>query len=130
MLLNHPGHPDHGLFRDAMHGVRALDASQKRIPDLRSEQLGGHLAVAAKEQGLREIDHVVMSHDASRTFAVQGRLDDPAQQRAGVDTVQGLNTPLSQSTQRMAEVAESQRNPAHVQQQDQEIVTRAALRLA
>ena len=100
---------------------------------MRSDQLGGHLAVAAKEQGLRGIDHVVMSGDAKLTFAVQGRLDDPAHRRASVDTLQGLNTPLAQSTQQMAEVSartEQMRSPAQVQQQEPDVVARTALRMA
>jgi type IV secretion system effector X-Tfes-like protein len=133
ILLNDPSHPDHPLFRDAARGIQAIDAKHNRVSDLRSDQLGGHLAVAAKEQGLRGIDHVVMSGDAKLTFAVQGRLDDPAHRRASVDTMQGLNTPLAQSTQQMAEVsahAEQMRNPAPAQQQEPEIVARAALRMA
>jgi hypothetical protein len=132
-LLNDPSHPDHSLFRDAARGIHAIDAKHNRVSDLRSDQLGGHLAVAAKEQGLRGIDHVVMSGDAKLTFAVQGRLDDPAHRRASVDTLQGLNTPLTQSTQQMAEVsarAEQMRNAAPAQQQEPEVVTRAALRMA
>lgn len=132
-LLNDPSHPDHSLFRDAARGIHAIDAKHNRVSDLRSDQLGGHLAVAAKEQGLRGIDHVVMSGDAKLTFAVQGRLDDPAHRRASVDTLQGLNTPLAHSTQQMAEVnarAEQMRNAAPAQQQEPEVVTRAALRMA
>jgi hypothetical protein len=132
-LLNDPSHPDHSLFRDAARGVYAIDAKHNRTPDLRSDQLSGHLAVAAKEQGLRGIDHVVMSGDAKVTFAVQGRPDDPAQRRASVDTMQGLNTPLAQSTQQMAEASareEQTRNSAQIQRQDAEVVTRAALRMA
>ncbi|MDR6840273.1 XVIPCD domain-containing protein [Pseudoxanthomonas sacheonensis] len=132
-LLNDPSHPDHSLFRDAARGIHAIDAKHNRVSDLRSDQLGGHLAVAAKEQGLRGIDHVVMSGDAKLTFAVQGRLDDPAHRRASVDTMQGLNTPLAQSTQQMAEVnarAEQIRNSAPAQQQEPEVVARAALRMA
>lgn len=133
VLLNDQNHPDHSLFRDAARGVHAIDAKHNRTPDLRSDQLSGHLAVAAKEQGMRGIDHVVMSGDAKVTFAVQGRLDDPAHQRASVDTTQGLNTPLAQSTQQMAEASvrqEQTRNSALTQQQDAEVVTRAALRMA
>jgi hypothetical protein len=133
VLLNDPGHPDHSLFRDAARGVHAIDAKHNRTPDLRSDQLSGHLAVAAKEQGMRGIDHVVMSGDAKLTFAVQGRLDDPAHRRASVDTMQGLNTPLAQSTQQMAEASareEQTRNSALTQRQDAEVVTRAALRMA
>lgn len=132
-LLNDPSHPDHSLFRDAARGIHAIDAKHNRVSDLRSDQLGGHLAVAAKEQGLRGIDHVVMSGDAKLTFAVQGRLDDPAHRRASVDTLQGLNTPLAQSTQQMAEAnarAEQIRNSAPAQQQEPEVATRATLRMA
>ena len=133
VLLNDPSHPDHSLFRDAARGIHAIDAKHNRTPDLRSDQLSGHLAVAAKEQGLRGIDHVVMSGDAKVTFAVQGRPDDPAHRRASVDTMQGLNTPLSQSTQQMAEASareEQTRNSTQTQRQDAEAVTRAALRMA
>lgn len=133
VLLNDASHPDHSLFGDAARGIHAIDAKHNRVSDLRSDQLGGHLAVAAKEQGLRGIDHVVMSGDAKLTFAVQGRLDDPAHRRASVDTLQGLNTPLAQSTQQMAEAnarAEQIRNSAPAQQQEPEIVARTALRMA
>jgi hypothetical protein len=133
VLLNDQNHPEHSLFRDAARGIHAIDAKHGRIPDLRSDQLSGHLAVAAKEQGMRGIDHVLMSGDAKVTFAVQGRLDDPAHRRASVDTVQGLDTPLAQSTQRMAEASareEQTRNSAIAQQQDTEVVARAALRMA
>ncbi|KAF1706812.1 hypothetical protein CSC73_14475 [Pseudoxanthomonas sacheonensis] len=133
VLLNDPNHPEHSLFRDAARGIHAIDAKHNRTPDLRSDQLSGHLAVAAKEQGMRGIDHVVMSGDAKLTFAVQGRLDDPAHRRASVDTMQGLNTPLAQSTQQMAEASarqEQTRNSALTQHQDAEVVTRAALRMA
>ncbi|KAF1721972.1 XVIPCD domain-containing protein [Pseudoxanthomonas wuyuanensis] len=134
LLLNQPGHPDYRLFQDAASGIRALDARANRVSDLRSDQLSGHLAVAAKTEGMTGIDHVVMSQDASRTFAVQGRLEDPAHQRTSVDTVQGLNTPLAQSTQRMAEINGQQAEQAHsravAQQQEQETASRGALRFA
>lgn len=134
LLLNQPGHPDYHLFRSAADGVHAIDAKANRVSDLRSDQLSGHLAVAAKREGLSGIDHVVLSQDASRTFAVQGRLEDPTHQRVAVDTVQGLNTPLAQSTQRMAEVSHQQseqvRTQAETQRQEQETASRAALRFA
>jgi hypothetical protein len=133
VLLNHPNHPDHSLFRDASRGVHAIDARHNRASDLHSDQLSGHLAVAAKEHGLRGIDHVVMSGDAKVTFAVQGRLDDPAHRRASVDTLQGLNTPLAQSTRQMVEASareEQTRNSVQTQRQDAEVVARAALRMA
>ncbi len=120
LLLNQQGHPDYSLFRGAAAGVYALDARANRVPDLRSDQLSGHLAVAAKREGFSAIDHVVLSQDASRAFAIQGRLEDPAHQRISVDTTQGLNTPLAQSTQQMAEVRGQQIEQAHAQAQNQQ----------
>ncbi|MEO6519674.1 MAG: XVIPCD domain-containing protein, partial [Pseudoxanthomonas sp.] len=133
VLLNDSSHSQNHLFRDALQGVHALDARHNRIPDLRSEQLGGHLAAVAGEQGLRRIDHVAMSEDASRTFAIEGRPQDPAHKRVGVDTVEGLNTSLAASTQR---IDSAERQQAHTaaqamtQQQEADTLARPALRLA
>ncbi len=74
--------------------------------------------------GGQRIDAVTMSPDAARTFAVQGRLDDPAQLRVSVDTMTAMNTPLEQSSQRVADNAARQsvaleQQQAQTQQQQQ-----------
>lgn len=74
--------------------------------------------------GGQRIDAVMMRPDASRTFAVQGRVDDPAQLRVSVDTMTAMNTPLEQSSQRVAENAARQsaaleQQQAQTQQQQQ-----------
>lgn len=120
-LLNDPRHTDYALFRAAADGVYAIDAQHNRSSDLRSDQLAASLAVAAKQGGLHEIDHVVMSAGAHNTFAIQGRLDNPAQHRAMVETVPAMDTPLSQSTQQMAQLEAEQaqkiQRPAMLQSQ-------------
>lgn len=119
VLLNDPRHSQYPLYRGAAQGVYALDARFDRTPDPRSDQLAGSLAVAALRSGMNEINHVELSRDASRVFAVQGRLDDPARVNASVETARGMDTPLRESTQRAAEI-EAARAPAPAQTQQLE----------
>lgn len=92
-----PAHPGHGMYEQAMHGVTALDAQRGRISDQYSRNLGGALATAAHTQGLRRIDHVILSDDGSRAYAVQGDLESPFKQIAQVDTAHAVNQPVEQS---------------------------------
>ncbi|RDZ28916.1 XVIPCD domain-containing protein [Lysobacter silvisoli] len=114
--LNDPRHNQYPLYRGAADGVYALDARHARASDGRSDQLAGALTVAAMRSGMQEIHHVELSRDASRVFAVQGRLDDPARLNASVETARGMDTPLRESTQRANEI-EAARAPAQQAQQ-------------
>ncbi|CCF68680.1 lipase [Xanthomonas phaseoli pv. phaseoli] len=124
LRIDQPGHVGNGLFQDAQRGVHAQDARAGRTPDQHSAQLSGSLASEMHAAGGRRIDAVMMSPDAARTFAVQGRVDDPAQLRVSVDTMTAMNTPLEQSSQRVAEnaarqsaVLEQQQSQTQQQQQ-------------
>jgi hypothetical protein len=79
--------------------VHLLDAKVGRTPDQQSDQLASALVVAARTNGMNRIDHVVLSTDASKVFAVQGALDSALKRIAGVPTVEALNTPIAQSSQ-------------------------------
>ncbi|MCC8684773.1 XVIPCD domain-containing protein [Xanthomonas campestris] len=103
LRIDQPGHTGNSLFQDAQRGVHAQDLRAGRAPDHQSAQLSGVLASEMHAAGGQRIDSVAMSPDAARTFAVQGRADDPAQLRVSVDTMTAMNTPLEQSSQRVAE---------------------------
>lgn len=103
LRIDQPGHAGNPLFQDAQRGVHAQDLRAGRAPDHQSAQLSGVLASEMHAAGGQRIDSVAMSPDAARTFAVQGRADDPAQLRVSVDTMTAMNTPLEQSSQRVAE---------------------------
>ncbi|WP_407470992.1 XVIPCD domain-containing protein [Xanthomonas campestris] len=103
LRIDQPGHTGNPLFQDAQRGVHAQDLRAGRAPDHQSAQLSGVLASEMHAAGGQRIDSVAMSPDAARTFAVQGRADDPAQLRVSVDTMTAMNTPLEQSSQRVAE---------------------------
>jgi hypothetical protein len=107
--LDHPAHSDHKLFGQAQAGVHLLDAKVGRTPDQKSDQLAAALAVAARTNGINRIDHVVLSTDASKVFAVEGALDSALKRIASVPTVEALNTPVAQSTQTWEQVSELSR---------------------
>ncbi|WP_333629642.1 XVIPCD domain-containing protein, partial [Stenotrophomonas cyclobalanopsidis] len=97
------------LYTDALRGVHAQDARVGRTPDAGSERLAGSLAAEMHAAGGQRIDEVVMSNDASRSFAVQGQGGDPGHLRVSVDTAAAMNTPLEQSSQRVEQLAAQQR---------------------
>jgi len=119
LLIDDPRHAAFPLYQGAERGVFAQDAQVGRQPDLRSRQLAGSLAAEVHAAGGSRIDYVVMSQDASRTFGVQGRLDDPAQLRVSVDTMGAMATSLPQSTQRIADI-DAEQSRKQVQQLDQQ----------
>ena len=98
MRLDNPAHPEYAMFKQALDAVHRLDAQHQRPSGPESGQLAGSLAVKARQEGLQRIDHAVLSDDASRTYAVQGDLGSPLKRVAEVNTVQGINTPLEQSS--------------------------------
>ena len=102
--LDHPAHPDHALFKQAQDGVHKMDAKVGRSPDPRSDQLAACLVVAARSDGMSHIDHVTLSTDASKVFAVQGSLHSSFKQITNVLTVESLNTPIAQSSQALDRV--------------------------
>jgi hypothetical protein len=87
-----------------------MERSLGRAPDGNSERLKASLLLAAKQNGLSRVDHVVLSEArgtvqaGQHVFAVQGRLDDPASRRVHVATQQALATPVQASWARLAEV--------------------------
>lgn len=110
-------HPDHALFKQAQGGVHKLDAQVGRTPDLQSDNLAAALVVTARSHGMSSIDHVVLSTDTSKVFAVQGALDSALKRVASVPTVEALNTPVAQSTQCLDRTIEQQQQAALTQAQ-------------
>jgi putative chitinase len=98
--LNDPAHPDHGLFRQAQSLVHQLDTQLGRTPDTQSDNLAGMLAVNARTDGLQRIDHVALSTDGQRLWAVQtppGRTDHLFDLRTSVLT-DAVHTSLEHSS--------------------------------
>lgn len=98
LTLDHPEHPGHPIYQQALAGIGQLDQAQGRATDFRSYNLSGALALAARKEGLERIDQVILSEDASRAIAVQGDIRSPLRRFADVDVVSGVSTPLAQSS--------------------------------
>jgi len=113
--LDNPAHPDYALYEQARAAVHRLDAQHQRTPDQQSDNLAAALTVAAKQEGLRSIDHVVLSDDASRAYAVAGDTGSPHKRIADVPTAQAVNTPIAQSAEALAKPSPADTANDHTQ---------------
>lgn len=95
-------HPAHGMYQQAYQCVARLDETQGRASGAHTQMFAGSLTAAALGAGMSQIDHVVLSDDASRGFAVQGPLSSPFKQYASVNVMDAIQTPLDQSSQQAA----------------------------
>lgn len=115
--LSSPANPYHAMFRQARDGVFRIDAEHGRTPDIQSHQLAGSVTADAVKGGFKSIDHVMLSPDASRTYAVQGELNSPFKQIAEVSTTQGMATPLEKSSEAVQQHLAQQTRSQPSQQQ-------------
>jgi putative chitinase len=106
--LGDAAHPSHGVFQQALDGMQKIDAAHQRTPDQLSQNAAASLVVAANRAGLSRIDHVLMSEDGSRLYAVQGDLNSPHKRMADVPTQQAVNTTVEQSSRELAQTSQPQ----------------------
>lgn len=112
-VLSDANHPDNALYAQTLAEVCKLDAQRGRTSDAASEHLAGALTVEAKRQGMSAVNHVVLSEDGSRAFAVQGAPDSVLKRMAYVETQHATRQTLTESTQIAAALPSAQ--PARVQ---------------
>ncbi|MDR6935276.1 peptidoglycan-binding domain-containing protein [Luteibacter sp. 3190] len=120
MSLSDGRHPGVSLYTQALERVRGIDEQWGRATDQASCNLAGSLAVAACSERMCRIDHVVMSDNGSRAYAVQGDLNSPFKVHANVDVAQAVNTPLEQSGAAFLQAAQQAANQQQSQVQVQE----------
>ncbi len=100
-VMDDPLHPGNGMYRQAYSGVESLNAKHGVAASDRDKDFAGFIAANAKAQGLDRVDHVTLSDDGSKTFAVQGNLQSSHgldRQIAQMQTTDALNTPLAESS--------------------------------
>nr|WP_199043506.1 peptidoglycan-binding protein [Dyella sp. ASV24] len=95
-------HPAHNIFKQAYQCVARIDQSQGRTPGARTQMFAGSLTSAALGVGMSQIDHVVLSEDASLGIAVQGPLQLPFKHYASVNAMEAAQTPLDLSSRQAA----------------------------
>ncbi len=117
--LDDPGHPDALLFQQSRSAVHRMDAEQGRTSDHRSDNLAAALAVAARRDGLTCINQAALSDDADKVFVMQGSQGNPFNRFASVSTMEGLNTPIEQSSAQWLQVSlHNQQQPQQTLQQN------------
>lgn len=95
------------LHDQVRQGVAALDAQHGRPFDQTSERLTASLTVLAREQGLQQVDHVLVSNATAQhpaghnVFVVQGDPANPAHLRAMMPTAVAAQTPVERSMQKL-----------------------------
>lgn len=121
-LLNDPGHPDNSLYQQVLTQTLRLPRNGRVSDevDQTDRQLSAALAVKCKEAGMGCVNHVVLSRDGSRAFAV----DTPDiaaewRRRADVDVAEAIRQPLDASTQQMAQVNLQLSRQAELERQQQ-----------
>lgn len=120
-------HPDHMLHQQIRDGVAAMDAKHGRNFDDISERMTASLLVLAKEHGLTQADHVVLSNATAdkraghTVFVVQGALDNPAHQRAAMPTEQAVQTSVEASLQQFDVVSQQAHQRTSNQQLEQQL---------
>ncbi|WP_416204236.1 XVIPCD domain-containing protein [Xanthomonas euvesicatoria] len=134
LLPSDPGHADHSLYQQIRDGVQKLDAQRGRQWDASSERMTASLLALAKEEGLSRVDHVVLNNPTAqlaggeKVFVVQGALNDPAHQRAHMSTMDAVQTPETQSFDRLQAINQTQAQAREQQQaleQSQQAVSQA-----
>ncbi|KLD70081.1 XVIPCD domain-containing protein [Xanthomonas pisi] len=94
-------HPDHALLQQCTAAVERLQAAPGPAAGMDSERLALGSVVAARENGLQRVDHVLLGNDPARGFVVQGALDSPAHLRGSFDAKAVQEEPVAASLQRL-----------------------------
>ncbi len=101
------GHPHHNLLLQIRAGVAAIDERAGKPYDESSERVSRSLLVACRTfprepnagasadgYAIRRVDHVFLTADGSRAFAIEGDLRDPSHRRANVEMARAVRTPV------------------------------------
>ncbi|WP_363797281.1 XVIPCD domain-containing protein [Lysobacter firmicutimachus] len=102
-LLSSPSHPHHDFYAQVRVCLDKQDALRS-YPTEQRDNLAAALALEARAGGLRSVDHVALSRDGARSFAVEGEPDAPGRRIAHVDTAQAAAQSMERTTQLFAQL--------------------------
>ncbi|RDZ28731.1 hypothetical protein DX914_06305 [Lysobacter silvisoli] len=116
-LLSSPGHPNHDLFKQVRVCLDRQDTMRPRTQE-QNDNLAAALTVEALRSEMRSVNHVVLSRDGERAFAVEGDLNSPNRRVSYVETAQAAAQPIQQSSEQLAQVAREQEQRDRQHRQD------------
>lgn len=99
------------LLLDAARGLSPQRAPLGLHDDNRFYNTASHVAAHASQDGLQRIDHLLLTADQQRLVAIQGALNDPAQQRSVVLAEAAAREPALHSYQRMQHLEHHEHEP-------------------
>lgn len=94
-------HPDAALLRQATAAMDRLETTIGRTHDAHTDRAAALMVVAARRDGLASIDHVLLSDDGLRLFAVQGEVGSPTSRMTFVDTQQVARQSVDESARQL-----------------------------
>jgi len=108
LSLDNTSHPDHAIYKQALGHVHELDKSKGHTPDARSDNLAAALTVAARNNGMERIDRIALDDKGTTVVAAQGQVAlGNFDKFARVDTMQGLNTPIAETSAKWPQAMEA-----------------------
>lgn len=126
LSLDHTSHPDHAIYKQALGLVQELDKSNGRASDTHSANLAAALTVAARNNGMERIDRIALDDKGGAVVAAQGHVAlGNFDKFARVETMQGLNTPVAESSAKWPQAMEAfnQQQQSQTQAQPQQVQT-------
>ncbi len=126
-VMSEPGHPAHTMWTHTLHALRTSpNIPAGTFTQHEEQQVAASLVAQSLSQDnpfkAARIDHVVLSKDGASVFAVQGGLDDPAQNLARLSVQQALAAPIEQSSEVAQKVLQNrQQSQAEALTQQQEL---------
>lgn len=107
-------HPDHDLYAQALAGVHQAEVKRDIAPGAHSERLAAALVVAARSEGIRRIDAVLLSESGDRAFVEQkGVIANLTDKTAFVETRDAIQTTTARSSATLAQM-QQQHDPTRV----------------
>lgn len=96
--LTSGAHALNGLYRDLLGKVQGSDGAGK-LDEQQQKNLAAALVPLAREGGLSRVDHLFLSRDGSKVFAVQGDPQSPASHRVSLEVASGSRQSVETSSQ-------------------------------
>ncbi|MET0893501.1 MAG: XVIPCD domain-containing protein [Pseudoxanthomonas sp.] len=115
VILSSGAHVLNGLYKDLLGKVQASEGASK-LDARQQENLAAALVPLAREGGLSRVDHLFLSRDGSKVFAVQGDPKSPAAQMVAVEVASASRQTVEASSQLAARGVVNADPPSHATQ--------------
>ena len=110
-LLTSSAHALNGLYKELLGKVQQIPGAGK-LDAQQQKNLAAALVPLAREGGMSGVNHLFLSRDGSKVFAVQGDPKSPASQMVSVELASGSRQNMETSSQLAARHAAGASQPA------------------